>query len=69
MNKTFKFGDNSSVSFELMDDNCLAITMQARHLGQDVKYTSSSVLLTEQEVVDFTDWLGELLITRMEKNG
>ena len=62
MNKEFRFEDNSLVRFEIMDDGSLAVSMQARHLGKDIKFTSSSVMLTPEETVEFVNWLGDVLI-------
>jgi len=62
MNKEFRFDDNSLVRFEIMDDGSLAVSMQARHLGKDIKFTSSSVVLTPDETVEFVNWLGDMLI-------
>lgn len=62
MNKEFRFEDNSLVRFEIMDDGSLAVSMQARHLGKDIKFTSSSVVLTPDETVEFVNWLGDVLI-------
>jgi hypothetical protein len=45
-----------------MDDGSLAVSMQARHLGKDIKFTSSSVMLTPEETVEFVNWLGDVLI-------
>lgn len=60
--KEFRFDDNSLVRFELMEDESLAVSMQARHLGKDVKFTSSSVVLTPEEVVELVNWLADQLI-------
>jgi len=62
VNKEFRFEDNSLVRFEIMDDGSLAVSMQARHLGKDIKFTSSSVVLTPDETVEFVNWLGDVLI-------
>jgi len=62
VNKEFRFEDNSLVRFEIMDDGSLAVSMQARHLGKDIKFTSSSVMLTPEETVEFVNWLGDVLI-------
>jgi len=68
MNKEFKFEDNSLVRFELLEDGSLAVSLQARHLGKDVKFTSSSALLTPDEVIELVNWLGDTLVGRMEES-
>jgi hypothetical protein len=67
MDKEFRFEDNSLVRFELLDNGSLAVSMQARHLGKDVKFTSSSTILMPEEVVELINWLGDALI-KMEEN-
>lgn len=67
MNKEFRFEDNSLVRFELLDDGSLAVSMQARHLGKDIKFTSSSAVLTPAEVIEFVNWLGDGLVSKMEE--
>ena len=68
MNKEFRFEDNSLVRFELMDDGSLAVSMQARHLGKDIKFTSSSTVLTPEEVIELVNWLGDVLVGKMEES-
>jgi hypothetical protein len=68
MNKEFRFEDNSLVRFELLDDGSLAVSMQARHLGKDIKFTSSSTVLTPEEVIELVNWLGDVLVSKMEES-
>lgn len=68
MNKEFRFEDNSLVRFELLDDGSLAVSMQARHLGKDIKFTSSSTVLTPEEVIELVNWLGDVLVGKMEES-
>lgn len=58
MIKEFKFEDDSQIKFQILEDGSLAISMQARHLGKDFKYTSSSVVLTPEETKEFIVWIG-----------
>jgi len=56
MTKEFHFEDNSMVKFQLLEGG-LAISMQARHLGKDIKFTSSSIVLTREETIEVLNWL------------
>ena len=60
--KTYNFGDNSQVVFEITEDNKLTITLQARHLGELNKVTSSTVVLNPDELESFINWLGDNLL-------
>ena len=61
MKKEFEFEDGSKLSLEFMDQN-LAITLQARHPGKELKITSASVLLSEENVVSLVNLLGNKLL-------
>lgn len=59
-NKTFEFADNSKITFEYKGD-MLYITLQARHLGKEIKFTSATAYLDAQEVEELANWLDMLL--------
>ncbi len=54
--KTIKFGDSSFANFKF-ENKQLTFFIQARVLGKDVKTTSTTVTLTEEETKELILWL------------
>jgi hypothetical protein len=50
------FDDGSFARFELID-GALVFFLQAKHLGKDIKTTSTTVSLTQEETIDLINWL------------
>ena len=58
LEKTIEFGDGSFARFELKDGS-LIFFIQAKHLGKDIKTTSTTVSLTKEETMDLIGWLNK----------
>ena len=54
--KIIKFDDGSFARFELIN-GALVFFLQAKHLGKDIKTTSTTVSLTQEETIDLINWL------------
>lgn len=59
--KILKFDDGSLLKTELSNGE-LTLILQARHLGREIKYTSASIKLTQEETIELTNWLGDELL-------
>jgi hypothetical protein len=66
--KLFKFEDESSLRIIIEDGGAMTIVLQARHLGNRTKITSSSIKLVSEEVVELVNWIGEKLMEEFSKN-
>jgi len=60
--KTIKFEDGSLARFIIKGDGSLSFYIQARHLGKEIKTTSTTVTLTPDETVDLLSWVGNELV-------
>lgn len=60
--KVLKFEDGSMIRAEVLDGGKIALVLQARHLGEEVKFTSASVELTSDETIDLINWIGDELV-------
>lgn len=60
--KVIKFTDNSSMRVEILEGGKMSLTLQARHLGEEIKFTSASVELNSEETIDFINWIGDELV-------
>jgi len=67
--KIFEFEDNSKLKVEILEDGSMSVLLQARHLGKDFKFTSASVILSQDNAVDLVNWLGENLVNIIESQG
>ena len=67
MIKEFNFNDNSKIKFEFSEDRDLTITLQARHLGKEIKITSAQATLDSDNVTELVNWIGDVLLG--ESNG
>lgn len=56
MEKEFRFEDNSFIKFQMIE-GCLSIFIQSNHLGKEIKYTSSGLILTEEETNELIEWI------------
>jgi len=63
--KEFQFEDGSLARFTV-DSGSLYFYIQAKHLGKEVKVTSTTVTLTPEETSDLFSWLKNKL---EESNG
>ena len=63
--KEFQFEDGSLARF-MVDGRSLYFYIQAKHLGKEVKVTSTTVTLTPEETSDLFSWLKNKL---EESNG
>lgn len=62
--KTIEFGDGSQLSVAIQDAK-ITFTLQARHLGKEIKFTSASVELTPEETLDLVNWIGDELVKEL----
>ena len=60
--KILKFEDGSLLKAEILEGGKIALTLQARHLGEEIKFTATSVELTSEETIDLVNWIGDELI-------
>jgi len=60
--KVINFEDGSLIKAEVLEGGKMAITLQARHLGEEIKYTATSVELTSEETIDLINWIGDELV-------
>jgi hypothetical protein len=60
--KIIKFDDGSLLRAEVLEGGKMLIVLQARHLGEEVKFTATSVELTPDETLDFINWIGDELV-------
>lgn len=67
MIKEFSFDDNSKIRFEFSEEGNLTITLQARHLGKEIKITSAQATLDSDSVTELVNWIGDVLLG--ESNG
>ena len=58
--KLLTFEDGSLASFQVLE-KALTFFIQARVLGKDIKTTSTTVSLTQEETLDLFNWLNETL--------
>jgi hypothetical protein len=58
----FKFEDDSSLKVIIGQGGVMNITLQARHLGTEIKTTSATIKLKSDEVVELINWIGEELV-------
>lgn len=56
MEKTITFDDGSFARF-IFDNNKIAFFIQSQHLGEEIKHTSLTVSLSEEETEDFFNWV------------
>lgn len=56
--KIIKFEDGSLARFQI-EDKKLTFFIQARVLGKEIKTTSTTVTLTEEETSELVEWLME----------
>jgi hypothetical protein len=59
--KEIKFEDGSLAKFSIKK-GALSFYIQARHLGKEIKTTSTTVTLTPEETAEFYKWIGKKLI-------
>lgn len=60
--KLLKFEDGSSLKAEILAGGRIVLSLQARHLGEEIKYTSTNVELTSEETIDLINWIGDELV-------
>lgn len=60
MEKTFEFEDGSLARFTIKDGS-LIFFIQAKHLGKEIKTTSTTVSLTKEETIDLVNWAANIL--------
>jgi len=60
--KVLKFEDGSMLKVILLNGGKITLILQARHLGEEIKYTSTSVELTSDETIDLVNWIGDELV-------
>jgi hypothetical protein len=60
--KVLEFDDGSMLRVQISDGGKIALVLQARHLGTEVKYTAASVELTSEETIDLVNWIGDELV-------
>ena len=60
--KEFKFEDGSKAIFEVIPEG-FSIILQAKHLGNnEVKITSTKVVLNNDELTELVNWIGVTLL-------
>lgn len=59
----FNFEDNSSFELVLCDDGSMEITLQAKHMTDNFRITSSSVRLSPDNVNELLKWFGEINVS------
>lgn len=64
--KQFEFEDGSKATFEFTEEG-LAITLQAKNLGKEVKITSARAVLDNNNLTELVNWIGDTLME--ENNG
>lgn len=62
MEKTIEFEDGSLLRAEIKEGGKMTLTLQARHLGKEIKITSATVELTSDETHDLINWIGDELV-------
>lgn len=60
--KVLKFEDGSMLKTQILEGGKITLVLQARHLGEEVKFTSASVELTSEETIDLVNWIGDELV-------
>jgi hypothetical protein len=60
MEKLIEFDDGSYLELIKKNEE-IQITLQARHLNENFKITSMSVVLNKDEVIDLQKWLSEVV--------
>lgn len=60
--KVLNFSDGSMLKAQILEGGKIALVLQARHLGAEVKFTSASVELTSEETIDLVNWIGDELV-------
>jgi hypothetical protein len=59
--KQFNFEDGSFLVIDLDKDGCLEMVLQAKHVGEEFKITSTSVKLSPDNVNELVNWLVDKL--------
>ena len=59
--KVLKFEDGSMLKVEILEGK-ITLILQARHLGPETKFTSTSVELTSEETIELVNWIGDELV-------
>jgi len=60
--KEIKFEDGSIARFMINEEGALSFYIQARHLGKEIKTTSTTVALTSEETTNLLTWIGNELV-------
>jgi len=55
--KEFKFDEGGILKLELSDSGELSIHLQARHLGEGMRYTSAGVVVDAEKAREIARWL------------
>jgi len=59
--KILKFEDESFLRVTIEENGATTITLQAKHLGSNIKTTSATINLKPDEVIELVAWMGQEL--------
>lgn len=59
MEKTITFDDGSFARF-ILNDGKISFFIQSQHMGEEIKHTSLTVSLSEEETQEMLDWFKSL---------